>query len=127
MVKMADAGLKMLHLRHESNEWKRMLEFIMQENTILKTRLAEVLKDQPSNSKFVDAAETYHNDFLRADEVINLARRDVGKLDILREGHTLDQVTIHNKHNQLRDELGGIQRGFLKMKHSFNCFLSETL
>ena len=38
--------LKLKQLKYESDTWKRLLDFMMDENIQLKNRLSEVLKDQ---------------------------------------------------------------------------------
>ena len=46
------------HLRHESEAWKRLLNFMLDENVLLKYRLAEVLKNH-SDPAFLEEAEKY--------------------------------------------------------------------
>ena len=66
---MSIAESKIDQFRHESDAWKRNLEFIMEENINLKNRLAVVVK-AVSDDELLMAAEQYQNYFVREDETI---------------------------------------------------------
>jgi len=80
---MTNPGLKIRQFRHEIEAWKRSLEFIMQENTILKNRLAEVLNSTSNHSNFISESEEYQNSFVQTDEHIWLIRKEIAELDQL--------------------------------------------
>jgi uncharacterized protein Yka (UPF0111/DUF47 family) len=80
---MTSPELKIRQFRHESDTWKRNLEFMMQENVYLKNRLAEVLQTISGDEDILDTAEHYQNEFIQEDEMIYLLRRDIAKLDNL--------------------------------------------
>ena len=74
--------LKLKQLQFESDTWKRLLVFMMDENIHLKNRLSEVLKDQFDKNLLVEV-EGFQNNFIKEDELIGLMRNDVAELDKL--------------------------------------------
>ena len=61
---------KLFQLRHESDTWKRHLQFIQQENNYLKTRLSQVLQ-QDTDEDFLERAEFFQNKFIAEDDTVN--------------------------------------------------------
>jgi len=113
---------------HENKTWLRLLEFFKQENTVLKTRLAEVL-DQKNNKEFLPQAEHFQNLFIIKDEFIDELRHDVN-LQVLaltsKEKTVLDQK-ITKKQEKLRNEMEYMETDFSKLKNEFNRYLSTNL
>ncbi|MBK7883189.1 MAG: hypothetical protein IPJ81_04830 [Chitinophagaceae bacterium] len=122
--------MKLKQLQHESDSWKRLLAFIMDENIHLKNRLTEVLKDK-FNKNLLEDLEYFHNNFVREDEMIRLVRNDVVELDklltreIFEDGRIARQ--IERKLHKLRNNLENIQNQFWKLKMGFNNYLSENV
>jgi len=116
-------------MQAECENWKRMLEVLMHENVDLKTRLAAVVKENGRSDDFVTLAEQFQNNFMREDEVISLARRDVAEQEklLLREvfedGLLFREVT--RKQKRLRKELQRIENGFNILKQRFSASLAE--
>ena len=128
---MTNPDLKIRQFRHESDTWKRSLEFIMQENTYLKNRLAEVLKDIAADEDLLNTAEQYQNHFIREDETIHLLRRDIAGLDklLVREVYEDGQLIsdlIHQR-RKLAAEIKNSVSEFNKLKFDFNNYLGEML
>lgn len=128
---MASPELKIRQFRHESDTWKRNLEFMMQENANLKNRLAEVLQAISGSDDLLETAEQYQNEFIREDETIHLLRRDIANLDnlIVREfyedGHLIRDVMSQRK--KLSHEVRTAVVEFNKLKFDFNNYLGEVL
>lgn len=122
--------MKLKQLQHESDGWKRLLAFIMDENIHLKNRLTEVLKDK-FNKNLLDDLEYFHNNFIREDEMIRLMRNDIVELDellvkeIFEDGKIIKQV--ERKLHKLHNDLENIQKQFGKLKFEFNNYLSENI
>ena len=122
---------KIKGFQHEIDTWKRNLEFIMGENTCLKTRLADVLKAVSSDEDLLSAAEQYQNNFIREDETIQLLRGDIAKLDkllakgIYQDGQVISDVI--RKQKKLAAEMKNAISGFNKLKFDFNNYLGEVL
>ena len=61
---------------HENITWKRLLDFFIQENSFLKTRLSEVV-DRETDKTFIANAEHFQNEFILKDEYIHDIERDI--------------------------------------------------
>lgn len=128
---MTGPELKIRQFRHESDTWKRNLEFMMQENVNLKNRLAEVLQSISGDEDILNAAEHYQNEFIREDEAIYLLRRDIVKLDhlmvreVYEDGHMIRDVMQQRK--KLSQEVRNAISEFNKLKFDFNNYLGEVL
>ena len=110
--------------------WLRLLDFLKQENSFLKTRLSSVV-DYETNREFLNEAEQYQNLFLQRDEFINEIIKDakahqetISKILVLEKN--IDERT--NKQQQkLRNEVERLERDFTKMKNDFNKELYKLL
>ena len=63
--------VKLRQLKYESDTWKRLLGFVMEENIHLKNRLSEVLKAN-FDKNLLNDVENFYSEFIRADELIGL-------------------------------------------------------
>jgi hypothetical protein len=120
--------LKPGQFMHENKTWLRLLEFFKQENTVLKTHLAEVL-DQKTNKEFLALAEHFQNQFIIKDEFIDELRHDVNlQIDALtgKDKSKLEETMI-KKQEKLRNEMEYMETDFSKLKNEFNRYLSTNL
>jgi hypothetical protein len=121
--------LKVQQFKHESESWKRMLEFMQQENVHLKTRLAEVLKKDVKDD-FLEKAEYFQTGFLHLDERISFLRRDIAELnriflsELFHDGYLKE---LAQKQNRLRKDVESEEKNFNKLKGDFNNYLTEVL
>lgn len=74
------ASLTISHLQSKSDSLKQMLGFMMDENSSLKYRLSEVLKEKFDKNMLVEA-ENYQSYFIKEDELIGLLRNDIAIVD----------------------------------------------
>lgn len=124
------AELKIKQLQYESNSWKRLVGFMMDENIHLKNRLSEVLKDK-FNRNLLEGVEGFQNRFVKEDELIGLLRNDVAELDklLLKESTFEDRNTLSNidrKLNTLRNNILTAEKEFSNLKMEFNTYLSQN-
>jgi chromosome segregation ATPase len=123
-------ALKLKQLQHESERWKRLLDFIMNENIHLKNRLSEILKDQ-FDEKLLAEVEDFQNTFLKEDQLIEFLRNEVAELEELFLNEKADSDTIENeidkKLNRLTDNMITIEREFGKLQHKFNSYISQNI
>lgn len=113
---------------HETKTWGRLLEFIKQENTILKNRLAAVL-DHKTDKDFLALAEQYQNRFILNDELIDELRHDINLQEngfAKRDSMVCDHITIR-KQDKFRNEMEYFEKNFLSLKNEFNKYLSSAL
>jgi regulator of replication initiation timing len=122
--------LKLKQLQYESDSWKRLLGFIMDENIHLKNRLSEVLKDKFDNN-LLEEVEGFQSSFIKEDELIGLLRNDVAELDKLLVREIFEDGKIANeidkKLNRLRNNITIAEKQFGKLKVEFNSYLSENV
>ena len=115
---------------HENMAWERALDFILQENAFLKTRLSRVV-DSNADKDFVDRAEFFQNSFIHNDEYVKDLKTDIVTLqrmlkDII-AGKKLDEIKLMQKHKKLRNEMGYFEKNFGRLINEFNQHLSTHL
>jgi hypothetical protein len=122
--------LKLKQLQYETDTWKRLLCFMLEENVHLKNRLSEVLKDR-FNKNLLDEVETFQSNFIKEDELISFLRNEVAEID----GELVKEIFVDGKLNkgmekrihQFRSNLSNAEKRFGKIKMSFNNYLSENM
>lgn len=113
---------------HENKTWKRLLEFFKQENSFLKTRLAEVV-DHRTDKEFLALAEHFQNKFIVKDEYIDELRHDINIQEealIKKDSDLTDSKTIKHQ-EKLRNEMEYFEKDFSNLKNEFNKYLSSVL
>lgn len=121
----------MIHqFQHETESWKRLLEFLQVENVFQKTRLAQITREDVDN-ELLEQSEYFQNQFIREDEMISVMRHDVSEQDgwltreVFEDGMIIKEVTRRQK--KLRREIEIAEQKFNKLKFEFNNYLSENL
>ncbi|MEO7048846.1 MAG: hypothetical protein ABI091_26325 [Ferruginibacter sp.] len=113
--------------RHENKTWCRLLDFFKEENTILKTRLSEVL-DRSSDKEFLAMAELFQNKFIIKDEYIDELLNDINKQEdeLGKTGDALPGKTLIKHQEKLRNEMEYFEKDFNTLKNGFNKYLSVS-
>jgi IMP dehydrogenase/GMP reductase len=121
---------KFTQFRHESDTWKRYLQFIQQENNHLKTRLSQVLQHD-TDEQFLERAEFFQSKFIAEDDTVNMLRQDIHELDnMLSKEMPEDANTIKELQKRLKKmhkDMEIVERQFNKLKSDFNLYLTESL
>jgi len=121
-------GIKLRLLRLESDTWKRILEFMTEENIHLKHRLSEILKDDVERDLLM-TAEIFQNSFVREDELIRLLRKDVFAFDQLLAREIYEDGAIVNKvmksFKAIRKNISESESQFNQLKYQFSNYLLE--
>ena len=124
-----DTKLKVGQFVKESDAWKRTLAFLLQENSFLKFRLADILNGKETSTDFLEAAELYQSRFILKDETIKLLLHEVSKLDDLLKRETYEDGTLSkevvSRQNHLRKQVRFLETEFNQLKLQFNNYLSE--
>jgi hypothetical protein len=122
--------LKLKQLKYETDTWKRLLGFMMEENSHQKTRLAEILKDK-FNKNLLDEIEDFQTRFIKEDELIGLLRSDIAELDKLMAKERLENgkiiKEIDGNLKKIRNNINLAERQFSQLKTEFNSYLSENI
>ena len=115
---------------YESDTWKRLLGFMIDENIHLKNRLIEILKSIPDKN-LLEEMENFHSRFIKEDDLISLLRNDIAELDRLLIREVFEDGKIFYeiiwKLNELRNNIIIAEMQFGKLKLDFNNYLSEIL
>ena len=118
------------HFLHETETWDRALDFYLQENSYLKTRLSQLV-DNNTDKDFVVSAEYFHNSFIHNDECIKDLQKDVTALHKLLKnavaGAVTDESKMTRQQNKLRNEMGYFEKDFVQMKNKFNQYMISLL
>ena len=121
---------KLFQLRHESDTWKRHLQFIQQENNYLKTRLSQVLQ-QDTDEDFLERAEFFQNKFIAEDDTVNMLRQDIHEIDQMLEKDKVEESSIikdlQKKLKKMNKDMEIVERQFNKLKTDFNTYLADSL
>lgn len=115
---------------HENMTWQRALDFYLQENSFLKTRLSQVL-DINTDKEFIAQAEHFQNSFIHNDECIKDMQTDIISLQRLlkdaSKGLKYDEQKITANHRKLHNEMGYFEKNFAGLKNEFNQYLGSLL
>lgn len=111
---------------HENLTWERALNFYLQENAFLKTRLSQVL-DEHGEELFVAQAEQFQNKFIHRDEYIKDIKEDIIASRKLLTGYLSGKMTdekkMVDKQQKLRNEMIYVENDFSALKKEFNQYL----
>jgi len=106
-------------IQHELTSWLRLIEFLRQENALLKYRLSELV-DNSDDPNFLQIAEYFQNEFLIKDEALKKLIKDLRDYsDIIQKQ---EQVLTHPliTHNKLRKEISQFQEKYSSLSTEFN-------
>ncbi|WP_162915518.1 hypothetical protein [Paraflavitalea soli] len=121
--------IKIRQLQYENEAAQRLLEFLLQENVILKTRLAEALQETVFSADQMNTVEQYQEWLLQKDDVIGIMRQEAASLEKLLIKYMHDEGTmkmILHKQKKLRKDLKLLAIAFSDLRVKFNGFI-ETL
>lgn len=117
-------------LQYETDTWKRLLDFMMEENINLKIRLSEIIKERFTQHA-LEELEDFQSNFIKEDELISLLRNEVAELDKLfgAEPFAGGKISgeIDRKLDRLRNNIIIAERQFGKLNLEFNNYLSFNM
>jgi hypothetical protein len=124
-----ETKLKVGQFVKESDEWKRTLTLLLQENSFLKLHLADILNGKEFSPDFLETVELYQSRFIQKDEIINLLRHEVAELDTMLKQEVYEDGKILNeavqKLRHLHTQIKFLETEFNKLKFQFSKYLSE--
>ena len=129
---MTRAEVKIRQLEHQSETWKRDLEFIKEENIALKNRVGEIISNIQVTSDFLERIEAYQDDFIAKDQALRLILWELKKWDKLLateqypDGEKTDGNLIALQ-KKLSNKIESFMNEFTKLKFDFNNYMSEKL
>ena len=105
----------------EHTEWHRRLEFIAQENALLKYRLSEMV-DVSEDKEFLQLAENFQNKLLLKDEKLDKLIKDLKAIStVFKEiNDPKEKEGLISQHNDLRKHISQFAEQFLHFTNQFN-------
>lgn len=124
------SNLKIKQFQHETSTWKRVLDFMQEENIHLKNRLSDVLKES-FNKRMLDDVEVFQNNFIKGDELILLLKNELAGIENSLQSRVFAAEEI-NKNieitiKKMRVNIDTAEKHFTKLNNDFNNYLSENL
>ena len=115
----------------EIHSWIRLVDFLNQENTYLKTRLSEVI-DQIKDRGSLALAEHFQNQFIVKDDIYDHILHDLKKqahkwseMKLIFSKEITDELAKTQKN--LRDQIEFIGRDHALMTKDYNTYLAALL
>jgi hypothetical protein len=126
------ALIKTDQFHHENMTWERLIDFLKQENSFLKNRLAQVLDHNgPGMYQFIAEAEHFQTQFILKDEFFTELKQDIEDQEKrLSQACMQDNTVLNGKiikqQEKLRNEIAYLEKDFARLKNEFNNYLLKT-
>jgi hypothetical protein len=126
------ALIKTDQFHHENMTWDRLIDFLKQENSFLKNRLAQVLDHNgPGMDQFIAEAEHFQTQFILKDEFFNELKQDIEDQEKkLNQAFPQENSVIIGKiikqQEKLRNEIAYLEKDFARLKNEFNNYLLKA-
>ncbi len=111
----------------ENIMWERTLDFYLQQNAFLKTKLSQAV-DGTINRETVAQAEHFQNSFILADDNIKDLRVDIESLQrTLKDGvaGSMDEKKLAERHRILSNEMNNFEKKFAVLKNEFVVYMKN--
>jgi hypothetical protein len=122
---------KLEQFRYEEASWIRTVDYLQQENIMLKNRLAEIMQYEVDEN-MLEQAEMYQNIFLGKDAILAILRHDIKEVERLlssqKNGEAENtEARLLKKQLKLRQDMEKMENEFNRIKRQFNGYLADTL
>lgn len=130
-LKQADMPeLKLKQLAYETGAWKRLLDFISEENIRHKNRVSEILQDR-FDKNLLEEVDGFQGRFIKQDDMISLLRDDIEAFmnipaDRIMDGKEMTE-DVYKKLKRLRSNMQIAEESFGRLRTEFNHFLVENI
>lgn len=125
-------NLLISQFRRENESWRRTLEFLIEEDIILKAGISEVLKNMNQTDEgILKRLEHFHNRLIKQNDTVRLLRTGVAdmrkkiNLDYYFETDLSNSITRIQR--VLRKQMETVELEFLKLKFDFNDYIDGIL
>lgn len=112
------------HLQ-ENIMWERTLDFYLQQNAFLKTKLSHAI-DHMMSKHFLAEAENFQNLFLQNDENIKELQSDIDLLQRSLKDGSFDHAYLDRTYRKLGNEINNFEKKFAALKNDFGKYM-ETI
>jgi hypothetical protein len=122
--------LKKKQLQYETNNLKRLLDFMIDENIHFKNRISEILSDR-FDTYLLEEVDNFQSRLIKEDHLIVLLRNEITEVDILLTKETdmdADQMKKTDARlKRLNRNMHIAEKQFGKLKSEFHRFLSKNI
>lgn len=113
----------------ENSSCIRLIEYLHQENTHMKNRLAEII-DQITNKESLGLAEHYQNKFLTKDDLYDhmlhvLMGQEIKWKELASNPGAAISTEIKRTHKKIREQMEFIEHDHALIKKDYNTYLSS--
>ena len=125
-------NLVIRQFRRENESWRRTLEFLIEEDIILKAGISEVLKNMNQTDEgILKKLEHFHNHLIKQNDIVRLLRTGVAnmgkKINLDYYFETDFSSSITRIQRILRKQIETVELEFLKLKFDFNDYIDGIL
>jgi len=112
---------------YETDNWRRLITFFIQENVSFKIRLSEIVDVIPDNEDLA-TVEKFQEDFLSQDRIVAFLsyelqeQKKLLEKDVCETGELFEDIIKHQQ--ELRKEIKKTEEIFSKMKEEFGEYLA---
>ena len=120
----------MCQFRYEASSWKRVLEFIKQENIQVKNHLAEVVRFSDADQFALNDVEFLLNNLLQIEAGVGLILKDVQSFEKLIDKEFYvdgSYMSLIHKRQMIIKDLKNIETQFKNVQSQADSFLYNTL
>ena len=116
------------YYKHEYEAWFRTLDYIQQQNIMLKNTLANISRHDISN-EMLEQLEQYQTKFLEKDTLVLLLRMDIAahEQSIISNNGSPVADALLKRHNKLRRDMEHVEKEFNTLKYNFNNYVSGVV
>ena len=105
----------------ENKAWEKSLEFIKQENALLKYRLSEMV-DYSDEKDFLQMAEYFQNELLLKDDALDKLIKELknfpDKINGQNDNENAEKILY--EHDKLRNKMAQLEEEFSQLSNEFN-------
>jgi septation ring formation regulator EzrA len=119
------------HLGTSQNDWKRSLEFYVQDIAILDKRLVEIA-GKNTGPEAAEGIEHFQNQFdIQRQNISNLNHRILANnqqaaIDVKQHAGHINEEVLDNKET-IGDDMQSFEKRMNELRHEFNSFLSKWM
>jgi hypothetical protein len=122
--------ISLIQFQYEIASWKRLLDFIINENVYLKNQLAVVLKGKIDH-QMLEESESLQNRFINEDEWVGLLRNEIAEVEkMLNKAiaeNQLGSIQFDQSVSKLRNSIYNTEKQFEALRTTFINYLSENV
>jgi len=121
--------VKINQVEHEQKAWERSLQFLKQENALLKYRLSEMV-DMSEGNGFLQLAEYFQNELLLKDAILEKLIKKLHHISETFEKMPATEKISENlllKQQEFRNEILNLENDFIYLSKEFNEKISQNI